>query len=61
MLKMDIYSFTRDRIPKELTGDHDNTPGYKQGHTPLVEQLEGEVVNGDLGNGEKLAVMSLLS
>ena len=48
MLKMDIYSFTRDRIPKELTGDHDNTPGYRQGHTPLVEQLECEVVNRDL-------------
>ena len=48
MLKIDIYSFTRDWIPKELTGDHDHTPCYKEGHTPLVEQLECEVVHRDL-------------
>ena len=53
MLKVDIYSFTRDGIPKELTGDHNNTPSYKEGHTPLVEQLECEVVHRDLNKQVK--------
>ena len=48
------HSFTRDWIPKELTGDHDNTAGNEQGHAPLVEPLEREVVYRDLEQAEEL-------
>ena len=38
------------RVPKELAADHSHAAGDGQGHGPLVEQLEGEVVNWDLGD-----------
>ena len=37
-----------DRVSEELTADHRDAAGDGQGHGPLVEQLEGEIVNGDL-------------
>ena len=50
----DTHNVTVYRVPKELATDDSHTAGDGQGHGPLIEQLEGEVVNGDLGNEDKI-------
>ena len=40
-----------DGIPEELPADDGDAAGDVEGHRPLVEQLEREVVDGDLMTG----------
>ena len=45
-----------DGITEELSADDGDAAGDVEGHRPLVEQLEREVVNGDLIIGRLVGV-----
>ena len=46
------HDVTVDRVSEELATDYGHAAGDGERHGPLVEQLEGEVVNGDLTDGD---------
>ena len=56
------HNVTVDRVSEELATDYSHAAGDGQRHGPLVEQLEGEVVNGDLTNGNNTVnVINIIS
>ena len=50
------HNVTVDRVSKELATNNSHAAGDGQRHGPLVEQLEGEVVNGNLGDGQNVNI-----
>ena len=47
-----FHRFTGDWIPKKLAAANSNAAGNEKADRPLVEQLEGEVVDGDLPDAQ---------
>ena len=48
----ETHGFTCNRVSKELAAANSNAASDEEADGPLVEQLEGEVVNGDLPDAQ---------
>ena len=53
---MKTHNVAVDGITEELSADDGDAAGDVEGHRPLVEQLEREVVDGDLVTGGLVGV-----